>query len=162
MNTLVSKLLVCAGIVMFGAIGTQAQDKAEQLAIIVNPASPLNDISFVDLQKYFKAEKTKTPDGTKVVIVMQDVGRPERDAALKLIYKMSEDEYSDYFVGQTFTGAVAAAPKTYKSVATIKKYVAETPGAIAYVRATEADDSVKVLKVNGKSPGDADYKLGMK
>jgi hypothetical protein len=162
MKTLVLKLLVCAGIVMSGAMGAPAQDKADQLAIIVNPASPLSDVSTADLQKYFKAEKTKTPDGIKVVIVMQEVGRPERDAALKLIYKMSEDEYSDYFVGQTFTGAVAAAPKTYRSVATIKKYVAETPGAIAYIRASDADDTVKVLKVSGKSPGDADYKLVMK
>jgi hypothetical protein len=162
MKTLVSKLLVCVGVAMLAAPGTQAQDKTEQLAIIVNPANPLDDISIVDLQRYFKAEKTKIPDGTKVVIVMQDVGRPERDAALKNIYKMSEEEYSDYFVSQTFTGAVAAAPKSFRSASYVKRYVAETRGAIGYIRASDVDDSVKVLKVNGKAPGDADYKLGMK
>jgi hypothetical protein len=44
-------------------------------------------------------------------------------------------------------------------VAAVKAYVAQTPGAIAYIRASDADDSVKVLKVDGKSPGDADYGL---
>jgi len=162
MRTVFSKLLVCAGVALSGALSTLAQDKADQLAIIVNPANTLSDISFTDLQRYFKAEITKTPDGTKILITMMDVGRPERDAALKLIYKMSEDEYNDYFVGQTFTGAVAKAPKSFPSAADVKRYVAENRGAIGYIRASEADDSVKVLKINGKSPGDADYKLVMK
>jgi ABC-type phosphate transport system substrate-binding protein len=93
---------------------------------------------------------------------MQDVGRPERDAALAGIYKMGEAEYGDYFVGQTFTGAVKSAPKSWPSAAAVKEYVAATPGAIGYVRASDADDSVKVLKVDGKAPGDADYSLKMK
>lgn len=162
MKTLLSKLLVCAGVVLSGALSTPAQDKADHLAIIVNPASTLSDISFTDLQRYFKAEITKSPDGTKIVIAMMEVGLLERDAALKLIYKMSEEEYNDYFVGQTFTGAVATAPKSFPSAASVKRYVAEKPGAIGYIRASEADDSVKVLKINGKSPGEADYKLVMK
>jgi hypothetical protein len=152
-------VLVCA--TAFGLAGARAQDKAACLAVIVNKASKLDDVSPADLQKYFKAEKTKAPDGVKIVIVMADVGRPERDAALKSIYSMSEAEYNDYFVGQTFTGAVAAAPKSLPSPAAIKQYVAQTPGAIAYIRASDADDSVTVLKVGGKSPGDADYALKM-
>ena len=162
MKTFLSQFLVCAGVALAGALNTLAQDKVEQLAIIVNPASSLSDISFADLQRYFKAERTKTPEGTKILIAMMEVGRPERDAALKLIYKMSEEEYNDYFVGQTFTGAVTAAPKSFPSAANVKRYVAENRGAIGYIRASEADDSVKVLKINGKSPGEAEYKLPMK
>ena len=153
------KSLLLAGLFLTASLtGLRADD----LAIIVNKATKVDDVSFGDLQKYFKAEKSKTADGTKIVLVMQDVGRPERDAALKTLYKMSEAEYTDYFVSQTFTGAVAAAPKSLPSAAAVKKYVAETPGAIGYVRAGEADDSVKVLKVDGKAPGEADYKLGIK
>jgi ABC-type phosphate transport system substrate-binding protein len=133
--------------------------RAGELAVVVNRASPLSDLSSVELVKYFKAEKTKTPGGTKLTIVMQDAGRPERDAALKFIYKMSEAEYSEYFVEATFTGAVATAPKTLSSGAAVKKFVAETPGGLGYVFASETDDSVKVLKIDGKSPGEADYKL---
>ena len=147
----------------FAAASTvRADDKADHLAIVVNKASKLDDISSADLQKYFKADKTKTPDGAKVVIVMQDAGRPERDGALKLIYKMSEREYTDFFVEATFTGAVSAAPKSFPSAAAVKQFAADTPGAIGYVRGSEADDTVKVLKVDGKAPGDADYKLKLK
>jgi len=145
-----------------GNISASAQDKANQLAVIVNKTSSLDDVTTAVLQKYFKADKSKTPDGTKIVIVMQDVGNPDRDAALRTIYKMSEAEYNDFFVGQTFTGAVAAAPKALPSSAAVKQFVAATPGAIGYVRASDADDSVKVLKVDGKSPGDAGYSLPIK
>jgi ABC-type phosphate transport system substrate-binding protein len=151
-----------AALFLFGMMAVNAQDKSTELAIIVGKSSALDDVTTAQLQKYFKAEKTKAPDGTKIAIVMQDVGNPERDAALHDIYKMSEAEYNDYFVGQTFTGAVAAAPKALPSSAAVKQYVAATAGALGYVRASDADDSVKVLKVDGKSPGDAGYSLSMK
>lgn len=163
MKTLSIKLRI--GICLAAALvsGTAfAQDKADQLAVIVGKSSKLEDISSADLQKYFKAEKGKTPDGTKIVIVMLDVGRPERDAALKGIYKLSENDYNDFFVSATFTGAVTAAPKALPSPAAMKKYVGDTPGAIGYLRASEATDEVKVLKIDGKSPGDPAYSLKMK
>ena len=151
-----------ATLLLLGVLSARAQDKADQLAVIVGKTSALESVTTAELQKYFKAEKSKAPDGTKIVIVMQDVGRPERDAALRDIYKMGEAEYGDYFVGQTFTGAVKSAPRSFPSPAAVKEYVAATPGAISYVRASDADDSVKVLKVDGKAPGDADYSLKMK
>ena len=93
------------------------EEKTDHLAIIVSKSSQFEDISTSNLQKYFKAEKSKTPDGKKIVIFMMDLGRPERDAALKHIYQMSESEYTDFFVSATFTGAVQAAPKALSSPA---------------------------------------------
>ena len=154
--------VILVALLLSGITAAHAQDKATQLAIIVNKACSLDNVTTAEVQKYFKADKSKTPDGTKIVIVMQDVGNPDRDAALRAIYKMSEAEYNDFFVGQTFTGAVAAAPKALPSSAAVKQFVAATPGAISYVRASDADDSVKILKVDGKSPGDADYGLKLK
>lgn len=133
--------------------------RADDLAIVVNKACGLDHVTSAELAKYFKAEKTKAPDGTRLVLVVQDAGRPERDVALKKIYKMSESEYSDYFVEATFTGAVAAAPKSLPSSAAVKQFVAATAGGLGYIAASEADDSVKVLTVDGHAPGDADYPL---
>jgi ABC-type phosphate transport system substrate-binding protein len=157
MKTFPKKLMFILAVgLSFASYAARGQN---QLAIIVNKSCALDSATSGELQKYFKADKTKFPDGTKIIIVMQDVGRPGRDAALKLIYKMSESEYNDYFVGQTFTGAVASAPKALASPAAVKAFVAATPGAIGYVRASELDDSVKAMKIDGKSPADADYSL---
>ncbi|HWA85618.1 MAG TPA: hypothetical protein VG710_05300 [Opitutus sp.] len=146
-------------ILVIALAGLAGNARAADLAVVVNKTCGLDGVGAAELTKYFKAEKSKTPDGTKLVIVVQDVGRPERAAALKGIYKMSESEYSEYFVEATFTGAVAAAPKALPTGAAVKKFVAETPGGIGYIRDSDVDDTVKVVKIDGKSPGAADYPL---
>lgn len=129
------------------------------LAVIVNPANKLDGVTTKELQRYFKAEKTKTPEGLRLVIVMQDVGRPERNAALKNIYKMNEAQYTNFFVEATFTGSVTAAPKSVASGAAVKRFIAATPGGIGYVLSSDIDKSVKSLKVDDKNPEDSDYPL---
>jgi len=57
---------------------------------------------------------------------------------------------------------VQSAPRAMNGSATAKQYVSVTPGAISYVRSSDTDDSVKVLKVDGKSPGEAGYPLKLK
>ena len=144
------------------ALSVAAQNKSSDLAVVVNKGIKLEELSTADLKRFFKAEKTKTPDGTKVVLAMFDNGNPERAAALSGIYAMSETEYADYFVEATFTGAVNAAPKALPSMAAVKAFVAQTAGAFSYLKASDVDDSIKVLKIDGKLPGEADYKLKIK
>jgi len=150
-------LLLCAA--LLGSCAVNAQDKSAQLAVIIGKSSQLDNVSSADLAKIFKAEKAKAPDGTRFVITMLATGLPERDAALKGIYGMSEAEYGKFFLQATFTGAVQAAPKNYPSAAALKQFVAATPGAIGYIRASDLDDTVKAVKVDDRAPGDADYKL---
>ena len=153
-------------ILLLGAMliagSARAQDKAQHLAIVVNRNSSLTDISSSELAKFFRAEKSKAPDGVKVVIVMQDAGRPERDAALRDIFRMSEGEYNKYFLQATFTGAVTSAPKALSNSRAVLKFVGEATGGVGYVKGDETDSSVKVLKIDGKSPGDAGYPLSLK
>ena len=75
---------------------------------------------------------------------------------------MGEDDYAKYFLQATFTGLVQAAPRPLASPGAMRQFVAGTPGAIGYLRASDVDDSVKIVKVDGKSPGDPDYKLKLK
>ena len=152
------KLTFLGTLTALTATGAVAQDKADHLAIIVNKASGLENVTLADLQKYLKVEKTKDPSGAKLVVTQREPG-PERATLLRDVYKMTDGELSRYFLQATFTGTVAAAPKQIGPGAVAKKFVADTAGAISCVRASEADDSVKVLKVDGKAPGEAGYQL---
>lgn len=147
--------------VALASFSVQAQSKADHLAVIVAKASPTENLTAAELAKIFRAEKAKDASGTKFVIIQQDAGQAARAAALQGIYKMDEAGYNKYFLQATFTGAVQAAPKALSAEAA-KKFVAANPGAISYVRADEADDSVKVVKVDGHAPGEAGYLLTMK
>jgi len=135
-----------------------AADSSKHIVIITAKSSGLTSLPLSELQKLFKAEKTKAPDGSKVVVVAQEPGTPAREIALRTLYGMSEAEYTKYFLQATFTGKLQAAPKMLAPGA-VKKYVAETPGAIGYVLSTDADDSVRVIKVDDKTPFHADYPL---
>ena len=146
---------------LMAAFTAAADGAADHLAIIVSKSSPTDSLSGAELQKVFRAEKGKDSGGNKYIIVMQEAGQPARDAALRGIYKMTDSDYNKFFLQATFTGAVQAAPKAL-SAAAVKHFVAETPGAIGYVRADEVDDKVKVVKIDGHAPGEPDYKLTMK
>ena len=153
--TLVSLVFLCTGLAL-------AQDKNSDLAIVVNPASSLDNVASAELTKIFKAEKAKSPDGVKYIIAMRDAGSPERNAALGSIYKMTDPEYEKFFLQATFAGTVQSAPKQISSGAAVRQLVATEKGAIGYLRASEADATVKVLKIDGKSPGDPDYPIKIK
>jgi ABC-type phosphate transport system substrate-binding protein len=129
------------------------------LVFIVNKASPIDNLSLQDLRRIFLGERTKWPNGRKVTIVMQDQGMEEREAFLRLVCHMNESDYNRYVLQAAFTGAVQGAPRVLSSPAGVVKFVSLVPGAIGYVDSREADDSVKVIKVDGVSPNAEGYKL---
>ena len=136
-----------------------ADDKGADLAVVVNKDTPLDNVDLATLAKIFKCEKVKASDSVRFAVAMRESGSPERAAALKQIYQMTDANYQKYFLQATFTGQVQAAPKKLGSVASLKQFVSNTPGAISYMRGSDLDDSVKVVKVDGKAPGEAGYGL---
>jgi ABC-type phosphate transport system substrate-binding protein len=154
------KLIIVALVFTLKLSGVLAQ--SADLAVIVNKNSGLDNVTSEELAKIFRAEKPKDPNGTRFTITAREAGSPERTAALAQIFKMSEDDYSKYFLQATFTGQVTSAPRTINGAAVAKQFVSVTPGAISYIRSSDADDSVKILKVDGKAPGEPGYPLTIK
>jgi hypothetical protein len=54
---------------------------------------------------------------------------------------------------------VCVSPKTLANPSDVLKFVFNVPGAIGYVRASDVDSSVKVLRVDGRLPEDKDYRF---
>jgi len=117
----------------------------DQVAIIVNTSNSVGSLAPADIHRIFLGDKSTWPNGKHIFLVMAPPGSSERAIVLKDIYKMSEAEYAKYFLQAAFTGAVSAPPKDAASAAEVKQLVAANPGAIGYVKAQDADDSVKVL-----------------
>jgi phosphate transport system substrate-binding protein len=159
---MLKKTLIMAALVSANLGFAMAQDKSADLAIIVNKNNTLDNVTSEELAKIFRAEKAKNPDGVRFAVTTREVGSAERATALAEIYKMDEDAYAKYFLQATFVGIVQSAPRPLAGAGTAKQFVAVTPGAISYVRGSDIDDSVKVLKVDGKSPGDPGYPIKVK
>ena len=156
------KLILITLAAALGFSVARAQDKSADLAIIVGKSSPLENVTTAELAKILKAGKTKGSDGVKFALSMREPGSPERAVVISHLYQMTEAEYTKFFLQATFTGAVQSAPRVVSAAAGARQFVSGTPGAISYVRGSDADDSVKVLKVDGKLPGEDGYPLKIK
>jgi ABC-type phosphate transport system substrate-binding protein len=119
-----------------------------EVDVIVNKANTVDDLPVADAKKVFMGDKTTWPSGKRVTILMLAPGQPERADVLRQIYKMSEDDYGQYFTASAFAGKIAAPPKDISSAAQMKQAVAANAGAIGYVKKEDVDDTVKtVLKL---------------
>jgi ABC-type phosphate transport system substrate-binding protein len=137
--------------------GSVQPDQA--LAIVVNQSNPVDNLTIQDLRTVFLGERSHWPNGRRITLVMLEPGQPERKAILREIYRMNENDFSRHFLQGLFTGEVFVSPKTLATPVGVRKFVFNVPGAIGYVRASEVDDSVKVIRVNGHLPEDKDYGL---
>jgi len=138
---LASAILVAGGTLLL----RRAAAAGEEVDIIVNKANTIDDLSLADAKKVFMGDKSTWPSGKRVTILMLAPGHPERGIVLRQIYKMSEEDLSQYFVQAAFAGKVSAHPKDVASGAQMKQAVGANPGAIGYVKKEDVDDTVKVV-----------------
>ena len=154
-------LVLSAGVLTGGSASPAAGPAGteQSLAIIVNQSNPVENCSLEELRKIFLGERSHWPNGRRITVVMLDPALPERKVVLKEIYGMNEKELNNHFIQGVFTGNVLAAPKTLGTSAEVLKFVFNVPGAIGYIRDADVDGSVKILRIDGRLPGDRDYRL---
>lgn len=156
-----ARLVIAALLVALLAAPTRAAraQEAEPLAIVVNRTNPLSEISTADLRRLFRGQRTRWSNGRRVTLVMRDPGTPEREAILRSLYGLAEEAYRRTYLQAVCSGEASDAPKTLASTNGVLRFVYNVPGAIGYVRAREADRSVKMLRIDGRLPGEPGYRL---
>lgn len=131
----------------------------EALAVIVNKSNPVDNVTLEELRKFCISERKRWKDEKRVTVVLRDPGQVERATVLAVTYRMSESDFSRYFLQAEFTGEVQSAPKHLSTASGVRRFIFNVPGAIGFVRASEVDATVKVVRVNGCEPGDPQYPL---
>ena len=137
----------------------QAARPKESLAIIVNRENPVENMSMAELKTIFLGERSHWPNGRRITLVMMETGQPERDTVVREVCHMSESDLRRRFLQGLLTGEVLVSPKTLATPVGVRKFVFNVPGAVGYLRPEDVDDSVKVIRINGHLPSDADYPL---
>ena len=133
------------------------RDLADSLGIVVNRSNPVENLSFAELRKIFLGEQSHWSNGRRISLVMLEPGKQERQAVLAQVCRMDDKDFDKHYSQGLSSGEIHAAPKTLSTSAEVLKYVFNVPGAIGYLRVTEADDSVKILHIESRLPGDKDY-----
>ena len=132
--------------------------QAGEVAIVVNKSIASDECSLQELKRIMKAELLFWGD-KKVQILMLDQSAWERKVILRKIYEMSEDDLRKLWLSKIFKGDITNFPAVFASSATVKQLVNRVPGAVSFIDSQAVDDTVKVLKINGKKPGEAGYLL---
>ena len=160
---IVSRLPALTMLVLFLSIAPLAR-AGEAIVVIVNSANPVDNLSQGELKKLFLSDRSRWDTGKAVAPVMYSPGSPVRTSFLKLICGMSDGDLGKYFMQAAFTGKSATPPKEVGSPGALKSFVAGSPGAIGFMRASEfsgSDSGIKAVKIDGTAADDPAYKLKM-
>jgi ABC-type phosphate transport system substrate-binding protein len=98
-------------------IGPQPQGWAGDggpIVVIVNQANPVPNLTVADLRKIFLSDRSRWETGKSVAPVIPPAGSPERSLFLKIVCRMSDAEFSKYFVQAAFTGRRHATSRSFK------------------------------------------------
>jgi ABC-type phosphate transport system substrate-binding protein len=131
----------------------------EPLAIVVNKTNPVDNLSMAELHRIFLGNRSHWANGRRITLVMRDPGEPERKAVLRDICGMSEDQFKNHFLHGLFTGEILVSPKILATPVGVRKFIFNVPGAIGFLRASDVDSTVKVVRVDELLPEEKGYKL---
>jgi hypothetical protein len=129
------------------------------VAVVVRPDTPADDLSFSEIRKLLLGDRQFWNSNLRVTLLIRAPAARERDVVLKTIYHMSETQFRQYWISKVFRAEAASGPKIVYSNEMAAELVNALPGSVAFVDATQVPKGLKILKIDGKLPGDKDYPL---
>ncbi|HEX3351385.1 MAG TPA: hypothetical protein VHS34_01075 [Terriglobales bacterium] len=132
------------------------------LVVVVNKANSTESLSMAQLRKLMLGDVRGWPDHRPVNLVARDFSSKVFECVLSLVVRQSVPDYRRYVMNAEFRGEEPMAIQTADSAATAARIVAGSPGAIAIVEVGALPAiaaGVKVVRINGKVPGEAGYPL---
>jgi len=150
--------IALAGMASLASAVAQTNAVAVVVAVVVNDKNPVTNVTTAQLRKLFAGEKHAWPGGLPVKLFVRAPGAYERVVLLKLL-DMSESEYKRYWTAQVFRGDAQAEPIALFSNGMQKEALIAFPGAVALVNFQDVKGGMKVVKVDGRLPGEAAYPL---
>jgi hypothetical protein len=72
---------------------------------------------------------------------------------------MSEAEFRQYWISKMFRAEAVDGPKVVLSNEVAMELVSALPGSVAFVDAAQVPKGLKILKIDGKLPGQPGYPL---
>ena len=139
--------------------GPARSQESFTVAIVVHPEAQVDNVSFDDLRRIFMAQQQFWRDNSRITLLVRAPIAAERKLILDRIYRMSEDQFRQFWIGKMFRADVASGPKIVYSSEMARDLVSAIPGAITFLPLDAVTPNVKVLRIDGRLPTDAGYVL---
>jgi hypothetical protein len=144
------------------SVGARAQCPSNGLAVVVNKGNSTEGLSMAQLRRLLLGDMRNWPDKQKVSLVAPDPQSPAFKCLLSAVVRMTDVEYRRFIASAQFRGEEPVDLHTAASGAAAAKMVSGAQGAIAIVEAgalPSISSTVRVLRINGKQPGESGYPL---
>jgi hypothetical protein len=130
------------------------------IAVIVHEQVPVDELSLPELRRIFMGKRQFWSSRLTITLLMPPQGSPEREVLLGNLYeRRTEAQYQQFWINKLFDDGAPVAPKITGSHTMSVSLVRGIPGAIALVPVDKIPEGVKVLRIDGKLPGESGYPL---
>ena len=123
---------------------------AHHMAVVVNKENNVSNVPAAHLAKIFRSETKKWPDGKAIVLVLHKDSAGETET-MERLNRMSASEWKALIAAHKDSIQMA------DSDADVLKIVQSTPGAIGLVDVRSVDNTITVVRVDGKLPMESGY-----
>ena len=157
---IVISILQLAAIALLGvAPGRDLAAATADVAVVVRPDTPVDDLSFAEVRKLFMGDRQYWSSNLRVTLLIRAPAARERDVVLKTIYGMSEPQFRLYWISKVFRLEASNGPKIVYSTEMAAELVTTIPGAVAFMESANVPKSLKIVKIDGRLPGERGYRL---
>ncbi|MGA9814705.1 MAG: hypothetical protein WBQ64_18110 [Terriglobales bacterium] len=150
-------VLSCLCLALLQPLAAQRHDV--DVAVVVHPDTPISNLSLAEVRKVFLGDRQYWTTNVPVVLMIRAPVARERDVVLKIIYQMSESQFKQYWIAKIFRAESATAPKVVYSNDMANQLVTAIPGSIAFIDSKDVKPGSKVVRVDGRLPGEPGYPL---
>ena len=147
---------------LFLSVSAHAQCPANGLAVVVNKGNATEGLSMAQLRRLLLGDMRNWPGKKQVSLVAPDPQSAAFKCLLSAVVRMTDVEYHRFIASAQFRGEEPVEFHTANSGPAAAQMVSGVPGAIAIVEAgalPAISSSVRVLRINGKQPGESGYPL---
>jgi ABC-type phosphate transport system substrate-binding protein len=123
---------------------------AHHTAVVVNKDNLVENVTSIHLSKIIRGEVKKWPDGKNIVLVLHKDSAGETET-LERLNKMSDAEWKNFLVAHKDSILFV------DTDADVLKAVQTEPGAIGLIEVHSIDNTISVVKVDGKLPMEFGY-----
>lgn len=128
----------------------------EPIAVVVNDQTATSELSFEELQRIYLGKTTFFRDRKKITPA---VNAHLEQRFYRLVLGLTTRQVRKHWMKLVFSGADVIPPIGCSDPDEVRNLLQKKESVICFVRLSAVDSCMKVLTIDGKRPGDADYPL---
>jgi hypothetical protein len=123
----------------------QAAKGQDGLVMVVNKANSVTAVTKGDAKRMLLGQMAAWPGGGTVLMVLEPTHSSDHIAVLGKICGMKEADFTRYQMMVMFEGKPMLLPHEEASIAAVKSFVRDHPGAVGFVHSGDLDKELKAV-----------------